>query len=90
MSAEDVGKHDKVLERFQRHFDKSLKNTIYERVKFNRRVQQEGETVDEFITDIFRLVENCKFGDLQVRDRIVVELRDSELSEKLQLTSDYF
>ena len=54
-------------------------------------MQQEGETVDEFITDLFRLVENCKYGDLQdelVRDRIVVGLRDSELSEKLQLTSD--
>ena len=37
MSDEDA---DKVLERFQRHFDKS-KNTIYERAKFNRRVQQE-------------------------------------------------
>ena len=41
MSEEDAGKYDKVLDRFQRHFDKS-KNTVYERAKFNRRVQQEG------------------------------------------------
>ena len=35
-------------------------------------------------------MEHCKYGDLQdelVHDRIVVGLRDSELSEKLQLTS---
>ena len=53
-------------------------------------MQQEGEAVDEFIADLYRLVEHCKYGDLQdelVRDRIVVGLRDSELSEKLQLTS---
>ena len=64
MSAEDVRKYDKVIKCFQHHFDKS-KSTIYERAKFNYRVQQEGETVDEFITDLFRLVENCKYCDLQ-------------------------
>ena len=39
----------------------------------------------EFITDLYRLVEHCKYGDLQdelVRNRIVVGIRDSELSEK--------
>ena len=89
MSDEDAAKYDKVLKCFEDHFNKS-RNTIYERAKFNRRVQQEGEAVDEFIADLYRLVEHCKYGDLQdelVRDRIVVGLRDSELSEKLQLTS---
>ena len=91
MSDEDAAKYDKVLKCFEDHFNKS-RNTIYERAKFNCRVQQEGEavTVDEFIADLYRLVEHCKYGDLQdelVRNRIVVGLRNSELPEKLQLTS---
>ena len=68
MSDGDVKKYDKVLERFEGHFDKS-RNTVYERAKFNRRSQREGETVDEFFTDLFRLVEHCKFGDLQDEHR---------------------
>ena len=53
-------------------------------------MQREGETVDEFVADLYRLVEHCKYGDLQdelVHDRTVVSLSDSKLSEKLQLTA---
>jgi len=35
------------------------KNAIYERAKFNRRVQLPGEAVDSFITALYRLVEHC-------------------------------
>ena len=52
------------------------------------RKQEDSETVDEFITDLYRLAENCEYGNLHdelVRDRIVVGIRDRKLSEKLQL-----
>ncbi len=67
------------------------KNVIYERAKFNQRVQLPGETVDSFITALYGLAEHCNYGQLQnelIRDRLVVGLRNVSLSEKLQLDRD--
>ena len=66
-------------------------NVIYERAKFNQRVQLPGETVDSFITVLYGLAEHCNYGQLQselIRDRLVVGLRNLTLSEKLQLDGD--
>jgi len=67
------------------------RNVIYERAKFNMRVQRVGEPVNNFITDLFSLAEHCGFGNLHdelTRDRIVVGLSDKGLSEKLQLEAE--
>ena len=67
-----------------------LGNSIFERAKFNRRKQEEGETVDDFILDLYRLVEHCSHGGLReemIRDRLVVGLRNAALSEKLKATN---
>ena len=64
------------------------RNVIFERAKFNQRRQEDGETVDTFITALHALAEHCNFGTLtdeMIRDRIVVDLLDAKLSEKLQL-----
>lgn len=65
------------------------RNFIFERAKFNRRRQGEGETVDSFVIALHAfMAEHCAFGTLQdesIRDRIVVGLLDSKLAEKLQL-----
>ena len=53
------------------------KNVIYERAKFNQRVQLPGETVDSFITALYGLAEHCNYGQLQkelICDRLVVGL----------------
>ena len=76
-----------VKTRFDEHFV-VLRNVIFERAKFNRRRQEEGETVDLFITALYALAEHCDYGTLKdqmIRDRIVVGLQDLKLSEKLQL-----
>ena len=55
------------------------------------RVQQGGESVDSFTTDLYILAEFCVFGELHdelIRDRIVVGIRDKNFSERLQLESD--
>ena len=52
---------------------------------FNKCKQEEGETVDTFITS---LSEHCEYGALRekkIRNRIVVGIRDAALSLKLQL-----
>lgn len=67
------------------------KNVIYERARFNQRVQQINETVDSFITALYTLAENCSYGALHdelIRDRLVVGLRDTGLAERMQLDRD--
>ena len=47
--------------------------------------------MEAFITDLLNLAEHCNFGSLReelIRGRIVVSIRDKNLSEKLQLGSD--
>jgi hypothetical protein len=86
----DQKKYDVVKKKLEDFFI-IKRNVIFERAKFNLRSQQEGETVDVFITDLFNLAEHCNFGVLReelIRDRIVVGIRDKALSEKLQLEAD--
>lgn len=86
LSEADGKKYTVVKEKFEAHFVKR-RNVIYERAKFNKRKQEEGEPVDAFITDLYALAEHCGYSDLHdemIRDRIVVGLRDANLSEKLQ------
>ena len=67
------------------------RDVLYEKAKFNIKVQRAGEPVDNFITDVFRFAEHFGFGnlhDLLIRDRIVVGLSDKSLSENLQLEAD--
>ena len=53
--------------------------------------QEEGEPVDLFITLLYWLAEQCNYRDLQdemIGDWIVVGLRDSNLSERLQTDTE--
>lgn len=86
----DSKKYDVVVKRFQDHFV-IKKNIIYERARFNSRVQTPGEPVVTFIEDLHRLAEKCEYGDLKedlIRDRLVVGVSDRRLSEKLQLEAN--
>ena len=87
ISADDRKKYDPVLAKFDAFFQ-VRKNVIFERARFNRRSQQPDESAETFITSLYSLAENCAYGDLRdqmIRDRIVVGIRDSTLSERLQL-----
>lgn len=87
LSEEEGKKYSTVLAKFDGYFIKR-KN---ERAKFNQRKQEEGETVDQFILDLHRLSEHCAFGGLSdemIRDRIVVGIRNSALSLKLQMDAE--
>ena len=74
LSNEDKKKYSTVREKFCNYFVKKH-NVIFKRAKFNSRHQQKGETVDNFITDLYCLAESCAYGELSsemIRDRIVV------------------
>ena len=90
ITAEERRKYESVLGKFDEFF-KVRRNVIFERAKFNRRIQQRGESVEQFITALYSLVESCNYGDLRdemIRDRIVVGISDSSLSERLQMMAD--
>ena len=87
LSTADQKKYSEVKGRFDQHFVKK-RNVIFERARFNRRKQEEGETVDAVITDLYALAEHCSYAGLHdemIRDRLVVGLLSASLSEKLQL-----
>ena len=90
LSEADSKKYTKVREKFDAHFVKR-RNVIFERAKFNQRKQEDGESVDAFITALYSLSEHCNYGELHdemIRDRIVVGIRDATLAEKLQLDAE--
>lgn len=64
------------------------RNVIFERARFNRRNQQEGEGAEHYIMTLYELAAYCEYRDLtseMIRDRLVVGIRDSALSKRLQL-----
>lgn len=71
----DRAKYSKMMEKFDELF-KVRRNVIFECTKFNRRHQHSSESVEQFITELYFLVEMCNYGELSddmVRDQIVVE-----------------
>ena len=79
-----------VMDKFDAYFIPK-RNVIHERACFYQRVQRAGEKVEIFIRALYELSEHCEFGvnrEEHIRDRIVVGIRDKELSRKLQLISN--
>lgn len=67
---------------------KVRRNIIFDRARFNRRNQQESETAE---TELYTLADNCNYGDLRdemISDRLFVGIRDSALSQQLQLDAE--
>ena len=62
-------------------------NKTYERYIFNSRSQWEGESIDDFVTALRTLSQNCNFcecsSDTLLRDRIIVGIRDNGVRKKL-------
>ena len=83
----DQNNYDRVKEKFDHYFI-AKNNVIYERAKFNQRVQGQDEPVENFITDLYRLAEFCgSLKDEMIRDRLFVGLKNDKLCEKLQMNS---
>ena len=64
------------------------KNVIYEHAWFNRRMELADESVEQFITNLYQLIEHCEYCNLRNKmmcHRIVVGIQDSTLSKRLQI-----
>ena len=67
VSGDNRKKYAEVLEKFDGHF-KVRKNVTFERARFNARVQAEGESIEQYITSLYNLIEHCEYGTLKERD----------------------
>ena len=87
ISEEERKAYSTVSIRFDEFF-KVRRNVIFERARFNKRDQLQGESAEQYIMELYTLAENCNYGDLtseMIRDRLVVGIQDETLSQKLQL-----
>ncbi|CAB4034915.1 Hypothetical predicted protein [Paramuricea clavata] len=86
MSGEDRKDIAKVLDALQKHFEPT-RNVIYERFKFNTCVQEQGETIDQYITKLKQMAATyCKFEQLEnelIRDRLVLGAKDSSAKARM-------
>lgn len=90
ITSEEKKRYDKVMEKLDVFFQ-TRNNIIFECAQFNHRNQLESESTEQYITELYKLAENCKYGEMKeelIRDRSVVGTKDSKLSEQLQLESN--
>ena len=86
----DRRKYEAVMAKFDAFFQ-VRRNVIFERAKFNKRVQLEGESAEQFITTLYTLAETCDYGTLKdemIREKIVVGILNKPLSERMQGEAD--
>ena len=85
VTEEDRIKLDVLKSKFEEYVN-PRKNTVFERYRFWEYKQQEGETIDQFITELKTRAKSCEFGDQHdsmIRDRIVFGVSDTRLKERL-------
>ena len=82
----DKKDYGKVVKKFNDYF-KVRKNTVFECANFNLARQLTDETAEHFIIRLHQMADNCEFGAMRsemIRDRLVIGIRDEQLSERLQ------
>ena len=89
MEDDEAEDYDYVLGLFDEHFVPK-RNVIFERARFHSRTQEAGETVEQYIRHLYELAAHCDFNEKEeeLRDRLVIGIKDKDLSLKLQMTSD--
>ena len=66
-------------------------NLTYERHQFNIRNQNEGESIDSYVTDLRILSKSCEFGDLTdslIKDRLVCGVKQDTVRSRLLWETD--
>ncbi|XP_058446691.1 uncharacterized protein LOC131427482 [Malaya genurostris] len=74
-----------MISKLKSRFDKT-ESDIIQRFKFNNRIQNPDESVEDFVLSIKLQAEFCNFGNFKesaIRERIVAGLRDKVLQQRL-------
>ncbi|XP_075721804.1 uncharacterized protein LOC142765116 [Rhipicephalus microplus] len=89
LSEQQQKQYETVRKKFDDHFV-AARNLVYESACFHRRIQQPGESVDQFVTALHTLADRCDYKEKErmIRDRFVVGLSDAKLSESLQMDAN--
>lgn len=81
---------DCVLKKFDKYFG-AKPNITVRRFKFFTRNQEDGENVDQYVTALRVLSQQCEFGELQeslLRDKIVCGIVNNTVRDRLLRTDD--
>ena len=82
---DDKMKFSEILEKFHEYCN-PRKNLTFLRYKFLTYRQKEGESFDDFVTQLKNLSTDCEFGELKdslIRDAIIIGVSDNRLHEHL-------
>ena len=83
---EETATLSQVLEKFDMYCNPRT-NITFERFKFNSRHQQNGETLDQYVTELRKLASQCNFDSVTpseiLHDRIVFGIADNKVRERL-------
>lgn len=74
-----------VITKFSDHFVPK-RNVIHDTACFHRQLEKPGEKVKAFDRSLYELAQYCEFKgtkDEQIRDRIVIDISDNDVSQKL-------
>ncbi|UYV81677.1 hypothetical protein LAZ67_20001950 [Cordylochernes scorpioides] len=77
--------YDTIIQRIKLHLDPK-KKVIPQRCRFLKRIQQEGESISEYLRELKHLSINCNFGDMlgtMMRDRFMARIKLESLQKKL-------
>lgn len=88
-SPKDVS-YAEIIKKCNGHFGKII-NELLARVKFQKRDQHTGEDLKDFVRELRKLAQDCKYGggadklplDIMLRDRFVAGIRDEKLQRYL-------
>ncbi|KAJ3650090.1 hypothetical protein Zmor_021798 [Zophobas morio] len=86
----EEGKFNCLLKKFEDIFVPTI-NETYERYLFFTREMKPGETVDEYVTQLRQLSENCQFGTLcesLIKDRLVLGIKENSVKDRLLRTKN--
>ena len=64
ISADDKDKINPLLNQFEKYCIPK-RNITMERHKFNTRLQHQNETVDQYVTELKNISDNCEFGAIK-------------------------
>lgn len=82
---ENKMKFDIILAKFEQFFS-PRKNVTFLRYKFLTCKQIDGQSFDEFITELKKLSEGCELGDIReslIRDMLIIGIIDNHLRQRL-------
>lgn len=76
---------DSLIEALSNYFEPQ-KNTIFERYLFNTAVQEDNESIDQYLNRLRKLAATCEYGTLTselIRDRLVIGISEHGIRSRL-------